>query len=108
MLINLLTNAEKNTTEGEICLHCSISETPGCITFSVTDTGPGVPAEEAEAIFERFKKLDTFKQGCGLGLNISRIIAKNLGGDVRLDPSYTGGARFVLVIPLKRADDAAE
>ena len=108
VLINLLTNAEKNTTEGEICLHCSISENPGCITFSVTDTGPGVPAEEAEAIFERFKKLDTFKQGCGLGLNICRIIAKNLGGDVRLDTTYTGGARFVLVIPLKRADEVSE
>ena len=107
VLINLLTNAEKYTTQGKIWLHCSLSENPGMVTFSVTDTGTGVPAEEAEVIFERFRKLDTFKQGCGLGLNICRIIATNMGGNVKLDTSYTEGARFVFTLPIAH-NDAAE
>ena len=108
VLINLLTNAEKYTSQGKIWLHCSLSENPGMITFSVTDTGTGVPAEEAEAIFERFRKLDTFKQGCGLGLNICRIIATNMGGNVALDTSYTGGARFVFTLPITHSEDTTE
>lgn len=70
------------------------------ITFSVTDTGTGVPADEAEHIFERFTKLNAFKQGAGLGLSICKTIATILKGDVHLDTSYTSGARFVFVLPL--------
>lgn len=103
VLINFLTNAEKNTEEGEIRLHCSLSERPGKVTFSVSDTGPGIPADKADAIFERFKKLDSFKQGTGLGLNICRIIAERLHGEVSLDKSYTSGARFLFVLPLEKA-----
>jgi signal transduction histidine kinase len=70
------------------------------ITFSVTDTGTGVPADEAEHIFERFTKLNAFKQGAGLGLSICKTIATILKGDVHLDTSYTNGARFVFQLPL--------
>lgn len=101
VLINFLTNAEKHTVEGEIHLHCSLTENPGKVTFSVTDTGPGVPEDQAEQIFERFNKLDEFKQGTGLGLNICSIIAERLGGEVKLDKSYTGGARFLFILPNK-------
>lgn len=100
VLINFLTNAEKYTEEGEIHLHCSITENPGKITFSVTDTGSGIPADKIDSIFERFKKLDEFKQGSGLGLNICRIIAERLHGEVKVDKSYTGGARFLFILPL--------
>lgn len=103
VLINFLTNAEKNTEEGEIRLHCSLSEHPGKVTFSVSDTGPGIPADKADSIFERFKKLNEFKQGTGLGLNICRIIAERLHGEVALDKSYTHGARFVFILPLQEA-----
>ena len=51
-------------------------------------------------IFERFKKLDEFKQGTGLGLNICRIIADRLHGEVKLDKSYTNGARFLFILPV--------
>lgn len=61
---------------------------------------PGIPASEAEHIFERFVKLDSFVQGTGLGLSICRQIAQALGGSVYLDTDYTGGARFVFNIPL--------
>jgi len=100
VLINFLVNAEKYTEQGEIHLHCSISENPGYVTLSVTDTGPGIPPDKADVIFERFKKLDEFKQGTGLGLHICRLIAERLEGEVRLDKSYTGGARFLLILPL--------
>lgn len=100
VLINFLTNAEKYTKHGEIHLHCSLTENPGKITFSVADTGSGIPADKADSIFERFNKLDEFKQGTGLGLNICRIIADRLNGEVKLDKSYTGGARFLFIHPL--------
>ena len=102
ILINLLTNACKHTTEGEIVLKCSLSENPGEVSFSVTDTGSGVPADQAEKIFERFAKLNEFVQGTGLGLSICRDIAGLMGGRVYLDTTHTGkGARFLLVLPIE-------
>lgn len=98
VLINYLTNACKHTTEGEILIHVSTSENPGKVTFSVTDTGEGVPPEMAENIFERFTKLNEFVQGSGLGLNICKTISEKLGGEVKLDTSYKGGARFVFIL----------
>ncbi|MBQ0045107.1 MAG: HAMP domain-containing histidine kinase [Bacteroidales bacterium] len=98
VIINYLTNACKHTTKGEIHLHCSSTENPGKLTFSVTDTGTGVPADKADEIFNRFTKLNQFSQGSGLGLNICLMIAEKLNGKVYLDKSYTDGARFVFVI----------
>ena len=105
ILINFLTNACKHTTSGEIVIGSSMIENPGYITFYVADTGTGVPIEKAEEIFERFVKLDSSKQGAGLGLSICRVMAHSMGGKVWLDTAYTDGARFVLVIP--REDAAA-
>ena len=100
ILINFLTNACKHTMQGSILLRCSLTETPGMVTFSVTDTGPGVPPEDAEKIFDRFTKLNEFVQGTGLGLSICREIATKMKGRVFLDTTYTkGGARFVFCIP---------
>ena len=98
VLVNMLSNAEKNTTNGTITLGCSTKSTPGMVTFSVTDTGIGVPRDKAEEIFKSFTKLDQFKQGLGLGLHICRIIADLLGGSIYLDTTYTGGARFLFSI----------
>ena len=98
VLVNYLTNACKHTKTGSIHVHCSDTENPGRITFSVADTGTGVPPEMAENIFERFSKLDAFVQGTGLGLNICRTVATCLGGSVSLDTSYTGGARFIFIL----------
>ena len=99
ILINYLTNAIKHTDKGEIHVHASMSEKPGFISFSVTDTGTGVPLDKAEAIFGRFEKLNTFKQGTGLGLNICKKLATLMHGEVFLDTSYTHGARFVFNHP---------
>lgn len=102
VLINMLTNAEKNTTHGSITLSCSAAANPGMLTFAVTDTGIGVPKDKQAEIFERFKKLDSFKQGTGLGLDICRTIATKLGGSINIDPEYTGGARFWFTIPFEK------
>ena len=101
ILINLLTNACKHTKEGEIRLSSSLTSRPGYVSYSVTDTGPGIPPDKAEAIFERFTKLNDFVQGTGLGLSICRDIAERMGASVYLDTSYTdGGSRFVFEVPV--------
>lgn len=99
ILNNLLNNAMKFTDEGNVNLHVSLSERFGDVAFIVTDTGIGVPPDKAEVIFERFKKLDSFKPGVGLGLHISRLIANLIGGRLYLDTNYEKGARFVLLLP---------
>lgn len=100
VLINLVTNAEKNTSTGSIVLTCSLHENPGMLTFSVTDTGTGIPKEKMSKIFERFQKLDQKKQGFGLGLNICQMIAQKLEGKIYIDENYTNGARFLFAIPI--------
>lgn len=100
VLENLLSNALKNTSQGSVTLSCSLCERPGMLTFTVTDTGIGVPRDKQEAIFERFCKLDQFKQGAGLGLEICRTIAVKLVGNVGIDHDYTGGARFWFFVPV--------
>ena len=70
----------------------------GMLTFSVTDTGIGVPVDKREDIFKSFVKLDQFKPGLGLGLHICSIIADLLKGKLYLDTEYIGGARFVFAI----------
>ncbi|MCQ2111186.1 MAG: HAMP domain-containing histidine kinase [Bacteroidaceae bacterium] len=104
VLINYLTNASKYTQKGEIHLHCSDTEHPGWLSFSVADTGKGVPADKAEIIFNRFTKLNEYVQGSGLGLNICQMIAEKLNGRVYLDKSYTRGARFIFEIPNENGD----
>lgn len=100
VLTNFLTNAIKHTHKGEICLTCMLDEDGKNIEFAVRDTGEGVPVDKAEQIFGRFEKLDASRQATGLGLSICRLIAHHLNGEVSLDTSYAGGARFVFRHPI--------
>ncbi len=70
------------------------------VAFTVEDTGIGIPAEEAEHIFDEFVQLDEYYDGTGIGLTVARSIARRLGGDIVLDTSYDSGARFVMTLPL--------
>lgn len=99
LLLNLLTNAAKFTEQGEINLDYQVDKEKKQVVFSVTDTGCGVPPEKQESIFNRFEKVDEFKQGAGLGLPICRMIASRIGGTLTIDPTYTEGARFIFVHP---------
>ena len=99
IVLQLLDNAVKNTTNGTVTLKVSIADSQ--LRVAVEDTGIGVPPGEVDHIFERFVKLDPFKEGLGIGLPFSRTMAQRFGGNVYLDQTYAGsGARFVLVLPL--------
>ena len=72
------------------------------VQFIVEDTGIGVPAAEAEHIFDEFVQLDEYYNGTGIGLTVARSLARRLGGDVVLDTTHTLGARFVFTLPTSR------
>ena len=93
----LLDNARKFTKEGEVRL--AIRQLPEAVSFIVEDTGICIPPKEAEHIFDEFVQLDEYYDGTGIGLTVARSIARRLGGDIVLDTSYTGGARFVMSLP---------
>jgi signal transduction histidine kinase len=96
----LLDNAVKYTSIGSIILKAKLEN--GLLKIAVQDTGSGIPIEEAEHIFDRFVKLDSFKEGIGLGLPLSRRLAEQLGGKVELDTTYTDGARFIVSLPVNK------
>ena len=91
------------TEKAKVLLSVSIvsQQTGQLLQFAVEDTGIGVPAEEAERIFDEFVQLDEYYDGTGIGLTVARSIARRLGGDIVLDTSYTGGARFVYTLPME-------
>jgi signal transduction histidine kinase len=97
----LLDNARRYTKEGHIRL--LVGKKDGVVSFTVEDTGIGVPPNEAEHIFQEFVQLNEYEEGTGIGLTVARSIARRLGGDVVLDTSYTGGARFVMTHPVLQA-----
>lgn len=101
ILVQLLSNASKFTAQGSIRVGYDVDEEAGIVRIYVADTGIGVSTDKADLIFERFVKLDQSSQGVGIGLPIARHIAKMLGGDVALDVNYTGGAKFVISLPLE-------
>lgn len=115
VLVNLVDNALKFTAEGEVCVLLSGSEagaeSPASLCFEVVDTGSGVPADEHERIFESFHQLDASLRrehgGLGLGLAISRVLARRMGGDLRLDRDYEGGSRFLFELVELAAPGAA-
>jgi signal transduction histidine kinase len=79
----------------------SVATSSRQLSFTVEDTGIGIPPDEAEHIFEEFVQLDRYYDGTGIGLTVARSIARRLGGDIVLDTSYSGGARFVYTLPLE-------
>jgi signal transduction histidine kinase len=98
ILQKLLSNAVKFTSQGSVTLRLNSTDDQLCI--SVVDTGPGIPADKKDFVFERFSKLDNFVPGTGLGLSIARMIAERIHGTLDLDTSYVGGAKLDLVIPI--------
>ncbi|MEG2855672.1 sensor histidine kinase [Bacteroides sp.] len=100
VLINLLTNAGKFTSNGFITLRFEIDEHTHSALFSVSDTGCGIPKEKQKQVFERFEKLNEYAQGTGLGLSICKLTVEKWGGRIWIDPDYTEGARFVFSYPL--------
>lgn len=107
ILVNLLTNAMKFTPQdGQISL--SAREEQEALLLDVRDTGCGIPEEDRERIFEKFQQAGTdayvkSSDGAGLGLHISRELARAMGGDVVLDTMQHQGSCFT--VRLRRAAD---
>lgn len=99
LLINLLINATKFTTEGSITLSLE-KQSDEIALFSVTDTGCGIAPEKQEKIFNRFEKLNENAQGSGLGLSICQLIVEHFGGRIWLDSKYKSGSRFLFTHPI--------
>ena len=101
VIINLLSNADKFTRNGKITLKLEVDEEKRVATFSVSDTGTGIPLEKQKLVFERFEKLNEYVQGTGLGLSICKLTVEKWGGEIWVDPGYTDGARFVFTHPFE-------
>jgi signal transduction histidine kinase len=105
ILVNLLSNAIKFTDEGEIVL-ASIVEN-GRVVFEVRDTGIGIAPENQTRVFETFWQVDqtaTRKAGgAGLGLSVSRRLARVLGGDLSVESELGKGSRFRFWVPREGA-----
>ena len=97
ILINLLTNAAKFTAKGSI--RFGYRAEGSRLRFYVSDTGCGIPPEGQRRIFDRFVKLNSFKQGTGLGLPICKSIVEHLGGEIGVKSEEGRGTTFWFTLP---------
>ncbi|MFN7045560.1 MAG: response regulator [Flavobacterium sp.] len=104
VITNLLNNAYKFTEEGFIILEYDIDETNQKITFSVKDSGIGIPITFQKNIFKRFSKINakgiSANEGLGLGLAISKAYVEMLGGEINFNSQEGVGSTFFFTIPL--------
>ena len=100
------TGRKSNTSKEHVKLDISVNQQQ--VIFMVEDTGIGVPPEQAENIFTEFVQLDEYSDGTGIGISIARWLARHMNGDIRLDTSYTAGARFVMSLPKDASQDLSE
>ncbi|MRR50397.1 MAG: response regulator [Rhodocyclaceae bacterium] len=101
VLINLLGNAIKFTTQGEVCLR--LSESNGCIRFEVEDTGPGIALEDQARVFDAFYQAANGAakgDGAGLGLTISNNFVRLMGGQLSISSTPGQGSTFSFTLPL--------
>lgn len=99
ILSNFLTNAAKFTFEGTITI--SYKQVEDQVLISVQDTGIGISRDQISSVFNRFVKLDNYKQGAGLGLPINKMITERLGGMVGVDSEEGKGSVFWFTLPVK-------
>ncbi|WP_159799367.1 response regulator [Flavobacterium sp. MK4S-17] len=105
ILKNLISNAIKFTSQGAVTLEIKKnSQNSKLVSFSVKDTGIGIPREKQPLVFEAFQQADGSTKrkygGTGLGLSISRELAKLLGGEITLQSEINKGSEFTLTIPV--------
>jgi two-component system, OmpR family, sensor histidine kinase KdpD len=97
-LYNLLTNAATYSPRGRAIV-IEVSQSGDQVLLRVRDQGHGVAPEAADRIFEPYQRGQADAPGLGLGLALSRDIARNHGGDLTLEPAPKGGAEFLLKLP---------
>ena len=101
ILINLITNAIKFTSEGSIRFGYELRGRE--IYFYVSDTGCGIPEDKLQGIFGRFVKLNNFKQGTGLGLSICQTLVEHMKGNIGVVSEEGKGSTFWFTLPYKPA-----
>jgi signal transduction histidine kinase len=103
VLLNLVSNAIKFTDTGSVEIIAKAAD--GMYTIAVRDTGPGVPPQDREKIFEEFQQVDSSstraKGGTGLGLSISRRLIQMHGGRIDLESELGVGSTFTMVVPVR-------
>ncbi|MBF0254230.1 MAG: response regulator, partial [Candidatus Omnitrophica bacterium] len=113
ILENLLNNAVKYTLKGSVRLKASLTELPDNAVeaeFSVKDTGIGISADVIDQIFDPFVRFDDtpreegHSEGSGLGLNIVKILARIMGGEVMVRSEVGRGSEFTVRLRLKKAE----
>src|SRR3989304_4324896 len=104
IIVNLLSNAVKFTEKGEIVLSVRQVQT-GVVAFAVRDSGIGIEEKNHRLVFEEFQQIDSSHarkyKGTGLGLPISRRLARMLGGDLTVESVFGKGSTFTLTIPVE-------
>ena len=112
ILLNLASNAIKFTERGQVAVSVKSDSMPGCLHFTVTDTGIGIPRQNLATIFEKFRQVDASVQrhhgGSGLGLSIARRLVELMHGRIWVESEIGSGSRFHFVVRLGSAPRAAE
>jgi signal transduction histidine kinase len=111
ILLNLLSNASKFTPDGGRITVTAQRLESGLASFSVRDTGIGMSAEQLQTVFEPFVQFDSAlsreHRGTGLGMPISRELARGMGGDLTASSQPGAGSVFTLTLPLASASPTA-
>lgn len=109
VLLNLVSNAVKFTPEGEVIVNIGMAPGAGegfSLSFSVRDSGIGIPAEKLNRLFQAFSQVDSGTTrkygGSGLGLTISKRLIQLMGGDIRVESEFGVGTTFYFDIRLKK------
>jgi two-component system histidine kinase len=103
VICNFINNARKFTEKGYIHFGYAVDPVNAdSVNIFVEDTGSGIPQECQKEIFDRFYKVDTFKQGTGLGLSICKTIVEHLQGDISVESEMGKGSRFIVTLPFER------
>lgn len=102
VLVNVIMNAVQAAAEvaSDPLVTVVSSVQSDSVMVSITDNGPGIPLTQRNQVFDPFFTTKPGGSGLGLGLAISQSIVTQIGGTLSCDPDYTGGARFILILPL--------
>ncbi|MBL0012683.1 MAG: response regulator [Flavobacterium sp.] len=105
VIVNLVTNAIKFTSEGHVAFGYRIDDKKKKVIFTIKDTGPGIDKHNHQHIFDRFKRVENDASikagGLGLGLAISKAYVEMMGGMISIESEVEKGSTFSFSIPLK-------